>query len=394
MSLSAHKVNGPKGIGVLFVRSRGPCVRLQPVLYGGGHEQGLRSGTLGVPNIVGFGKACELAGAYRESEPARLLRLRERLSAQIRAGLRDVTVNGHATFHLPGLLHLSFAGIDGESLMHTLREVAVSQGSSCTAGSLDASHVLRAIGLSEQWVRGSIRFGIGRFTTEEEIDWVSERVVQTVRHLRARPHVTRGRGGAGFIFAWAQAPERVGTCWPQAGTRRRLPPVGCRTSASVPKLITQRVNAASQGAAIVNSTPYTTALTRWLACYWRSPASCATSFAKRTRTRVGLWGAVRRLSLRRIAAHRRRCSSHSGAAATYRSWRSETGSRPREPRLHEQALPLEVGRQEKQVHDLRDAGAREPGVPREVEALLVDEQRVRIEEERLPVRGHVPVRDA
>lgn len=185
MSLSAHKVNGPKGIGVLFVRSRGPCVRLQPVLYGGGHEQGLRSGTLGVPNIVGFGKACELAGAYRESEPARLLRLRERLSAQIRAGLRDVTVNGHATFHLPGLLHLSFAGIDGESLMHTLREVAVSQGSSCTAGSLDTSHVLRAIGLSEQWVRGSIRFGIGRFTTEEEIDWVSERVVQTVRHLRA-----------------------------------------------------------------------------------------------------------------------------------------------------------------------------------------------------------------
>ena len=185
MSLSAHKVNGPKGVGALFVCGREPRPQLQPLLYGGGQEQGLRSGTLGVPNIVGFGKACELASEYRDSEPKRLFQLKNRLSEKILAELSDVKVNGHPTAHLPGLLHISFGGIDGESLMYTLKEVAVGQGSSCSAGGLDASHVLRAIGLGEQWVRGSIRFGIGRFTTEEEIDWVSTRVVETVLYLRA-----------------------------------------------------------------------------------------------------------------------------------------------------------------------------------------------------------------
>ena len=185
MSLSAHKVYGPKGVGALYVRCREPRVRLEPLFYGGGHENGLRSGTLAVQNIVGFGKACELAYNDRESEPPRLNRLRERLSTRIRAGLSDVKVNGHPTSFLPGLLHLSFAGIDAESLMFALKEVAVSQGSSCTSRSLEPSHVLRALGLSEQWVRGSIRFGIGRFTTEEEVDWASDRVVETVQHLRA-----------------------------------------------------------------------------------------------------------------------------------------------------------------------------------------------------------------
>ncbi len=185
MSLSAHKIYGPKGIGALFVRSREPRVRLEPLLYGGGQENGLRSGTHAVPNIVGFGKACELAKIHLETEPPRLHQLRERLSTRIRSGLDDVNVNSHPTSCLPGLLHLSFAGIDGESLMFALKEVAVSQGSSCTSGSLEPSHVLRAIGLSEKWIRGSIRFGIGRFTTEEEIDWASDRVVETVQHLRA-----------------------------------------------------------------------------------------------------------------------------------------------------------------------------------------------------------------
>jgi len=184
MSLSAHKIYGPKGIGALFVRSREPRVRLEPLLYGGGHENGLRSGTHAVPNIVGFGKACELASIHREAEASRLHELRERLNSRLRKGLDDVKVNGHPTSCLPGLLHVSFAGIDGESLMFALKEVAVSQGSSCTSGSLEPSHVLRAIGLGEKWIRGSIRFGIGRFTSEEEIDWASGRVVETVQHLR------------------------------------------------------------------------------------------------------------------------------------------------------------------------------------------------------------------
>lgn len=185
MSLSAHKVYGPKGIGALYVRERRPRVRLEPLMYGGGQENGLRSGTHAVHNIVGFGKACELAGIHREAEAARIHALRERLSSRIRNGLDDVKVNGHPTASLPGLLHLSFAGIDGESLMFALKEVAVSQGSSCSSGSLEPSHVLRGIGLEEKWMRGSVRFGLGRFTTEEEVDWVGSRVIETVRHLRS-----------------------------------------------------------------------------------------------------------------------------------------------------------------------------------------------------------------
>lgn len=185
MSLSAHKIYGPKGIGALFVRRREPRVLLEPLLYGGGQENGLRSGTHAVPNIVGFGKACELAISHRETEPARLHHLRERLCSRIQKGIDHVKVNGHPTSCLPGLLHVSFGGIDGESLMFALKEVAVGQGSSCTSGSLEPSHVLCAIGLSEKCIRGSIRFGIGRFTTEDEIDWAGDRVVETVQHLRA-----------------------------------------------------------------------------------------------------------------------------------------------------------------------------------------------------------------
>lgn len=191
ISLSAHKAYGPKGTGALFVRSRKPRVQLEPLFYGGGHENGLRSGTHDVPNIVGFGKACQLAHMHLESEPPRLNRLRERLCTRIQAGLSGVKVNGHPTAVLPGLLHLSFAGIDAESLMFALQEVAMSHGSSCTSGSLEPSHVLRAIGVTEEWERGSIRLGVGRFTSEEEIDWVSNRVVETVRHLR-RSHASLG----------------------------------------------------------------------------------------------------------------------------------------------------------------------------------------------------------
>lgn len=185
MSISAHKVYGPKGIGALFVRSRSPRVLLEPLIYGGGHENGLRAGTHAVASIVGFGEACELAHARRPSEATHLSRLREKLAAKLLAGVSDVQVNGHPTAHLPGLLHLSFGGIEGESLMYALKEVAMSQGSACTSASLEPSHVLRAIGLSDKWAAGSIRLGAGRFTTDAEIDWASTRIIETVQHLRA-----------------------------------------------------------------------------------------------------------------------------------------------------------------------------------------------------------------
>ncbi len=185
MSLSAHKMYGPKGIGALYVRRREPRVRLEPMLDGGGHERGLRSGTLPVPLIVGFGKACELCQQEMESEARRLTELREQLRQGIQGRLEGVYLNGHPTERLPGNLNLSFEFIEGEALLMALRNVAVSSGSACTSASLEPSYVLRALGVGDDLARGSLRFGLGRFTTAAEVEEVAGDVVRAVRHLRS-----------------------------------------------------------------------------------------------------------------------------------------------------------------------------------------------------------------
>lgn len=183
VSLSAHKVYGPKGAGALYVR-RKPRVRLLAQMDGGGHERGFRSGTLNVPGIVGFGKAAEIALAERESEAARVLGLRERLREGLLAGLDLVTVNGSLEHRLPGNLNVSFAYVEGEALMMAIKDVAVSSGSACTSASLEPSYVLRAMGIGDDLAHSSIRFGVGRFTTREEIDHVTRLVVEKVKKLR------------------------------------------------------------------------------------------------------------------------------------------------------------------------------------------------------------------
>jgi cysteine desulfurase len=182
-SLSAHKMYGPKGVGALYVR-RKPRVRLVAQMDGGGHERGFRSGTLNVPGIVGFGKAAALALAEGEAERRRVLALRERLRQGLEAGLDLLTVNGSLEHRLPGNLNVSFAYVEGEALMMAIKDVAVSSGSACTSASLEPSYVLRAMGVSEDLAHSSIRFGVGRFTTEEEIDQVVRLVVEKVRKLR------------------------------------------------------------------------------------------------------------------------------------------------------------------------------------------------------------------
>ncbi len=183
VSLSAHKMYGPKGIGALYVRRR-PRVRLVAQMDGGGHERGFRSGTLNVPGIVGFGKSAELSRTERAEEAARVLGLRERLRAGLMAGLDLVTLNGSLEQRLPGNLNVSFAYVEGEALMMAIKDVAVSSGSACTSASLEPSYVLRAMGVTEDLAHSSIRFGLGRFTTEEEIDFVTRLVVEKVRKLR------------------------------------------------------------------------------------------------------------------------------------------------------------------------------------------------------------------
>jgi cysteine desulfurase len=185
MSLSAHKMYGPKGTGALYVRRRDPRVRLEPLFDGGGHERGLRSGTLAVPLIVGFGRACELCRDEMSTEAVRLTELRERLREGIQGQLDDVFLNGHPTERLAGNLNLSFAWVEGEALMMALRDVAVSSGSACTSASIEPSYVLRALGLDDDLARGSLRFGLGRFTTAEEVDHVIGEVAAAVQRLRA-----------------------------------------------------------------------------------------------------------------------------------------------------------------------------------------------------------------
>jgi cysteine desulfurase len=184
LSISGHKIYGPKGVGALYIRRNNPRVRLSPIIHGGGHERGVRSGTLNVPAIVGLGEACELASQTMEAESQRQLQLRERLKNGIMSRLDEVYLNGHPTERLPNNLNLSFAYVEGEALMMGLKEIAVSSGSACTSASLEPSYVLKAMGVGEDLAHTSIRFGIGRFTTEEEIDFVIERVVSNVTRLR------------------------------------------------------------------------------------------------------------------------------------------------------------------------------------------------------------------
>jgi cysteine desulfurase len=185
LSMTAHKMYGPKGIGALYVRSRGPRVRLEPLFDGGGHERGLRSGTLPVPGVVGFGQACELCEQEMENETERLTQLRERLRQGIMGQLEETSLNGHPTARLPGNLNLSFAYVEGEALMMSMRNVAVSSGSACTSANIEPSYVLRALGIGDDLARSSIRFGIGRFNTVEEVEYVIGEVVRNVRHLRS-----------------------------------------------------------------------------------------------------------------------------------------------------------------------------------------------------------------
>ena len=184
LSYTAHKLYGPKGIGALYVRRKNPRVRLSPIIDGGGHERGMRSGTLNVPGIVGFGKACEIAMKVMKEESARLLSLRERLRKGITDSLEEVYLNGHPARRMPGNLNLSFAYVEGESLLMGLKEIALSSGSACTSATLEPSYVLQALGVSPELAHSSVRFGLGRFNTEKEVDYVINRVTETVNRLR------------------------------------------------------------------------------------------------------------------------------------------------------------------------------------------------------------------
>jgi cysteine desulfurase len=183
-SLSAHKFYGPKGVGALYARRRRPRVRLRCQMDGGGHERGLRSGTLNVPGIVGMGAAAEIAGAERAADVERTTKLRDRLEQSIRAELDQVKLNGHPSERLCNTLNLSFAFVEGESMMMKMKDVAVSSASACTSATLEPSHVLKAMDVPEELAHNSIRFSLGRFTTEQDVDHAARRVVAAVKELR------------------------------------------------------------------------------------------------------------------------------------------------------------------------------------------------------------------
>ena len=184
LSCTAHKMYGPKGMGALYVRRKRPRVRLSPIMFGGGHERGMRSGTLNVPGIVGFAKALELCRDEMESEAERQTALRERLYKRLLAALDHIKLNGHPTQRLPNNLNVSFGYVEGESLIMGTSDIAVSSGSACTSASLEPSYVLRALGVGDDLAHSSIRFGVGRFTTEEEIDYTADKMIFAVRRLR------------------------------------------------------------------------------------------------------------------------------------------------------------------------------------------------------------------
>jgi cysteine desulfurase len=199
LSISAHKIYGPKGVGALYVRRKDPRVNLSSMIDGGGHERGMRSGTLNVPGIVGLGQACELCQKEMAEESERLRRLRDKLKDAIANSLDGTSVNGSMIHRLPNNLNVSFAGVEGDALLMGINDVAVSSGSACTSATLEPSYVLRALGVPEDLAHSSIRFGIGRFNTNEEIEYAAARVIETVNRLRelspfyeaAKPHANR-----------------------------------------------------------------------------------------------------------------------------------------------------------------------------------------------------------
>ena len=184
LSLSGHKIYGPKGVGALYVRRRNPRVQIAAQIDGGGHERGMRSGTLNVPGIVGLGKACEIAMEEMDTEAAYLRGLRDRLQNRLESELDYVHVNGTMEHHLPGNLNMSFVYVEGESLLMGINDVAVSSGSACTSATLEPSYVLKALGAGDDLAHSSIRFGLGRFNTEEEVDYVAAKVIDVVNKLR------------------------------------------------------------------------------------------------------------------------------------------------------------------------------------------------------------------
>ncbi|PTR01242.1 cysteine desulfurase IscS [Mucilaginibacter yixingensis] len=183
LAMSAHKIYGPKGVGALYVRRKGPRVKVTAQMDGGGHERGMRSGTLNVPGIVGLGKACELCQEEMESEAKRLSTLRDKLQNEL-TKLEESYVNGNVEHRLPHVANISFKYVEGEGLMMAMKDLAVSSGSACTSASLEPSYVLKSLGLSDDLAHSSIRFGLGRFTTEEEVDYAIEVTRKAVNHLR------------------------------------------------------------------------------------------------------------------------------------------------------------------------------------------------------------------
>ena len=184
VSISAHKMYGPKGVGALYVRRKNPRVQISPIIDGGGHERGMRSGTLNVPGIAGLGKACAICHQDMPQESCRMAGLRNRLRDKIMSSLDEVYINGSTEHRLPGNLNISFAYVEGESLLMGINDIAVSSGSACTSATLEPSYVLKALGTGDDLAHSSIRFGLGRFNTEAEVDYVAERVTETVERLR------------------------------------------------------------------------------------------------------------------------------------------------------------------------------------------------------------------
>jgi cysteine desulfurase len=183
-SITAHKLYGPKGVGALYVRRKAPRVQITAQMDGGGHERGMRSGTLNVPGIVGLGEACGIAQREMPEETKRLRYLRDKLKDKLQAGLDEVYINGSWEHRLPQSLNMSFAYVEGESLLMGINDVAVSSGSACTSATLEPSYVLKALGVGDDVAHSSIRFGIGRFNTEEEIDYVADKLIDVVTKLR------------------------------------------------------------------------------------------------------------------------------------------------------------------------------------------------------------------